>query len=159
LVELKDRKLRSHAHAKRLELPDLKAQSKCKSIVWENIDNVKEGGALTAPLAFLNSHCEFRKVWDMLNVSEMEREWQAKKEYREKQREKRKATWKKYSKEYLKEYRQRPEVKARMREYYQKNKAKALASFKAYYLKNRVRIIKQQLEYQKRKAREVKQNG
>ena len=83
-------------------LPDY-SQAPCKSIVTENINAVKKGKELTAPLSYLNKSCEFRKKYAMI-VGEFERRTADEMKAR------------------MKAYRQRPEIKARMK-----------ARMKAYY--------------------------
>jgi len=116
--------------------PNLKDQLKCKSIVSENIDNVIEGKALTAPLAYLNRSCRFRKVWDMCNMEAIENERKAKKKEYEQtpkgksvQREgnrKYYQTHKRKCREKGRKYREehREEYREGCRRYYQKNKMK-----------------------------------
>ena len=53
-------------------------------------------------------------------------------------------------KEYQKEYNQRPEVKVRMKEYYQRNKEKIVEWKKKYYQRNKEKILKQSKEYGQR---------
>ena len=72
----------------------------CIREINENIRNVFEGKALTRPLATLNRNCEFKKRYDIAcDLKEGD-----------------------LAKQRKKEYNQRPEVKQRMRKYYQKNK-------------------------------------
>lgn len=92
---------------KQPNIPDY-SKHPCKSIIAENIQNVKNNKELTAPLSYLNKSCEFRTAYRRI-VGEFEK--MDEQEF----------------KAHRKAYNQRPEVKARERAYkkayYQRKKA------------------------------------
>jgi len=131
-------------------LPDYSEQP-CKSIIAENINAVKNGKELTAPLAYLNKSCEFRKKYEMIvgTITRMSDEekvaWRNAYRQRPEFKAYQKAYQKAYSqrpktKAYKKTYYQRPEVKARQKAYYQipEVKARMKAHQKAYYQRKKL---------------------
>ena len=92
------------------------SEAPCKSIVTENIRNIEDGKALTAPLSYLNKSCEFKKRYDIIfGVEQLKKE---------------------EAKARMRAYRQKPEMRARMRAYYQKPEVKA--RMRAYYQRKKV---------------------
>lgn len=80
---------------------EIKKEVICKREVFDNIQRVREGRALTKPLKLLNQFCEFKKEWD--NVYDLTHEEQIKRErtkqkkaYYEKNKDKLKAYFKAY---------------------------------------------------------------
>ena len=116
-------------------IPDYSGQP-CKSIIAENINAVKKGKELTAPLSYLNKSCEFKTAYvriigDITHFCD-------KKAYR--QSDKGKASQKKYQqsdkfKASQKKYQQSDKFKASQKKYQQSDKCKA--SKKAYLLRKK----------------------
>jgi len=48
----------------KMKRPEIPSDKPCQPLIIENIMNVKTGKPLTAPLAYLNQFCEFRRVFE-----------------------------------------------------------------------------------------------
>ena len=89
----------------------------CIITINKNIRNVMEGKALTMPLRKLNRDCRFKKMYfAYCDITEGDLEKAKEKAYRQRPENKAKR------KEYHKEYYQRPEVKAKKKAYYLRRK-------------------------------------
>ena len=120
----------------------------CIREVNENLNRIKLGMELTRPLKQLNESCKFKeKYHEMCNIQDglpedidiQSREYRQKPEVKASMRE------------YLRKYRQKPEYKAKMREYYQKPEYKAK-------MRESQRKYQQKTEY-KAKRREYQQKA
>ena len=122
-----------------MKTPKIPKDTPCKSVVVENIQNVKNGKELTAPLAYLNRSCEFKKAYErvvggtvgkVINAKPcvLKGAYQQTPEYKAKKRA------------YWKAYQQTPEYKAKKRAYQQtpEYKAKQRAYMRAYYQKRKI---------------------
>jgi len=99
---------------KQPELPD-NSNTPCKSIVVDNINAVKNGKELTAPLRYLNKSCDFKQAYRRI-VGEFEK----------KDAEENKAVQKAYrDSDKYKEYLKSEKYKALQKLYYQRKKQKA----------------------------------
>jgi len=123
----------------------------CKSIVAENIENVKNNKALTAPLSYLNRSCEFKKIFKAVpKITYYNCIICGKKCKRIGNHGKRLlCDSKKCDKERKRivnnVYRSRPEIKAKIRKYSRKIARKYRDKRKAYY--QRPEVKKRVLEY------------
>ncbi len=113
----------------------------CKQEVIRNIGLAEQGLPLTQPLARLNTHCNFKEVWESMFEKERKEELKARQAaYKQKPSyiawRKAYCTSQKY-KARIKEYNKRPEVKARKIKYLHRpevrNRINA-ASRKKYWL-------------------------